>query len=309
MDYKLYRLQFQTAVHFGKQNLDEGEYSFCADTLFSALCQEAVRMGEDVLQRLFQYAKDGKLLLSDAFPYIGETYFLPKPMKRIVSDDRNGDSVLKKAYKKLKYIPIDMLDVYLQGEYDVLNAPDFDGFGHFEMKEAASIRGETETQPYRIGTYFYHFGNGLYIILGYQEPQALALAEQLLESLSFSGIGGRRSSGLGRFTFEQGQLSSDLRRRLEGRGSCYLSLSVALPQENELEAALDGAEYLLSKRSGFVASERYAPEQMRKRDLYVFRAGSCFCRRFRGDVYNVLGKGGRHPVYRYAKPMFMEADI
>ena len=85
-----------------------------------------------------------------------------------------------------------------------------------------------------------------------------------------------------------------------------MTLSVALPREEELTSALEDAEYLLCKRSGFVSSDQYAPEQMRKKDLYVFKAGSCFAYRFHGDVYDVSGKGGRHPVYKYAKPMFME---
>lgn len=309
MQYKLYKLKFQGAVHFGRQNLDEAEYSCCADTIFSALCQEAVQAGgEQLIQSLYESVMAGKLLLSDAFPYIGDTYYLPKPMKRIESADSDGSSVVKKAYKKLKYVPMDMIDYYLQGKYDVLNVPDFDKmFGHFEMKNVASVRGEEETRPYRIGLYYYYAGNGLYIIVGYQEREILELVEELFQNLSFSGIGGKRASGLGRFELFQGKLPTLLCERLEKTGTRYMSLSVSLPKDGELETALCGAEYLLCKRSGFVSSERYAPEQMRKRDLYVFKSGSCFSTRFSGDIYNVSdGKNGRHPVYRYAKPLMME---
>lgn len=308
MQYKLYKLKFQSAVHFGKQNLDEGEYSCCADTIFSALCQEAMQAGgEKFIQSLCANVKDGKLLLSDAFPYIGDTYYLPKPMKRIETADSNGNSVVKKAYKKLKYIPMDMIDIYLQGKYDVLNAPDFDKlFGHFEMKNIASVRGEEETKPYRIGTYYYHAGNGLYVIVGYLEQKILEFVEELFNNLSFSGIGGKRASGLGRFELFQDKLPVAFCERLEKIGTRYMSLSVSLPKDEELETVLHGSEYLLCKRSGFVSSERYAPEQMRKKDLYVFKAGSCFSARFSGDIYNVSDKGGRHPVYRYARPMLME---
>lgn len=306
MEYKAYKLAFQSAVHFGKQNLDEGECSFYADTLFSALCQEALKIGDDTFHSFYNYAKDGLLLMSDAFPYMDSTYYIPKPMKRIIASDDSGDSKMKKAYKKLKYIPVDALDTYLQGKYDILNAPDFEQFGHFEVKTVASIRGEQETVPYRIGTYYYNDGNGLYLIVGYQDKKALEMTENLLENLSFSGIGGKRASGMGRFRLDFGKVSDKLWKRLNQEGTRYMSLSVALPVEEEMETALEGAEYLLCKRSGFVASERYAPEQMRKRDLYVFKAGSCFSTRFRGDIYDVSDKCGRHPVYRYAKPMLME---
>lgn len=81
-------------------------------------------------------------------------------------------------------------------------------------------------------------------------------------------------------------------------------LSTALPKNGELEAALDGATYLLERRSGFVASDRYADEWRKKRDLYVFASGSCFVNRFNGDVIDV-SDGGGHGVYRYAKPVFI----
>ena len=88
-----------------------------------------------------------------------------------------------------------------------------------------------------------------------------------------------------------------------------MTLSVSLPTDDELESALEGAEYLLIKRSGFVASEEYAKEQRRRRDLYVLKAGACIRRPYQGDVYDVADPDGGHPVYRYARPMFMEVDV
>lgn len=308
MEYKVYKLEFRGAVHFGKNSIEDGEYIFYADTLFSALCQEALKKGPDVLNCFYQYAKSGELLFSDAFPYMGDTYYLPKPMKRIESGNDRGDSVLKKAYKKLKYIPTEQFETYLSGKYDVLNAPDISGLGYFEMKVSAAVRGEEETRPYRVGCYYYNKGNGLYVIVGYSEQKALQLAEDLLESLTFSGIGGRKTAGMGRFELLSGKLPPSLHNRLEKSGSKYMTLSVSLPMDSELENALDGAEYLLCKRSGFVASDKYALQQQRKRDLYVLKAGTCVKEQYCGDVYDVSDKSGNHPVYRYAKPMFMEVD-
>lgn len=309
MNYQAYKLKFQGAVHLGKNRLENGEFVFCADTLFSALCHEALKRGQDVLSRFYQLAKNGEVLLSDAFPYMGDMYYLPKPMKRIQVEGDKGDSVLKKAYKKLRYIPAEQLGVYLREEYDVLSARSINELGHFEMKVSAAVRGEEETQPYRVGCYYYNEGNGLYIILGYSDTGAIRLVEELLESLAFSGIGGKRSSGLGRFGLHRGKLPSNVLTRLEGSGKRYMTLSVSLPTDNEMEDVLDNAEYLLCKRSGFVASEQYAMEQQRRRDLYVLQAGTCIGKRYNGDIYDVSDKGGNHPVYRYAKPMLMEVDV
>ncbi len=306
MDYRVYKLAFRGAVHFGKNSLEDGENAFCADTLFSALCQEAIKRGKGVLDELYQYAQNGELLFSDAFPYMGDTYYLPKPVKRIETGDNQGDSVVKKAYKKLKYIPAEQLEVYLRGEYDVLGTRENGELGRFEMKVSAAVRGEDETLPYRVGCYYYNEGNGLYIIVGYENQGALQLAEELLESLEFSGIGGKRTAGLGKFTLQSGKLPVNIKERLGGSGKVYMTLSVSLPLDDELETALKGAEYLLCKRSGFVASDKYAREQRRKKDLYVLKAGSCVKTRYRGAVYDVAEQGGLHPVYRYAKPMFLE---
>lgn len=306
MNYEAYRLKFKGAVHFGSHSLESGCSSFCADTLFSALCQEALKKGGDTLQQFYAYAKSGQLLLSDAFPYAQDCYFVPKPVMHIESNHSRGDSVVKKAYKKLKYIPIDAMQEYVSGQYDVLHAPDLSGMGESVMKVSASIRGEEETKPYRMETYYFHEGNGLYLILGYQDKQVLSLVQELLQALSYSGIGGKKASGMGRFSLLPAQLSEGFLKKTEAQHKTYMSLSVSLPRDDELDQALFEAQYLVCKRSGFVDSIQYANTQMRKRDLYVLQAGSCFRTKYEGDVYDVSGQGGNHPVYRYAKPMFME---
>jgi CRISPR type III-A-associated RAMP protein Csm4 len=75
--------------------------------------------------------------------------------------------------------------------------------------------------------------------------------------------------------------------------------------ESELEAVIPTANYSLVKRSGFVASSGYSDTWQRKNDLVMFQSGSCFDRRFEGDVYDVSDNTGTHPVFRAGKPMFM----
>lgn len=298
-------MSFQTAVHFGNGNLENGEYTFCADTLFSALCQEACKQDISLLEKLCEYVFSDQLRLSDAFPYMGNTYYLPKPMMRIEREQKDASSVLKKAYKKLKYIPIDFFGGYLRGEYDVLNEIGMGALGSYEVKTAVAIRGNEETEPYRVGQFYFNEGNGLYFIVGYESTEAIMLLEELLESLSYSGIGGKRSAGYGRFTMNVKKISETLEKLLEAKASRYMSISLSLPKETELEEVLKDAEYILCKRSGFVASETYAKEQMRKKDLYLFKAGACFTKKYDGDVYDVSSDNGSHPVYRYAKPLFV----
>ena len=84
MKYAIYKFNFLTGIHIGDGRLSGSSAMFQADTLFSALCQEAQKMGGvSDLRKLVRWAEEGKLLLSDSMPYIGETLFLPKPMIQI----------------------------------------------------------------------------------------------------------------------------------------------------------------------------------------------------------------------------------
>lgn len=309
MEYKIYKMSFQTAVHFGNGSLEDGEYTFYADTLFSSLCQEAIKLGKEIFEEFYQCVKCGNIIFSDAFPYIADTYYLPKPMKKIAKEFDTGNSVLKKAYKKLKYIPTECFQEYLHGDFDVLHRNSLEDLGYYEMKTSVSIRGEEEPKPYRVGQFFFSENSGLYFIVGYETKKSSLLMEELLEKLTYSGIGGERSSGYGRFVLFPGKMNADILKRLKTNAKQYMSLSISLPNNEELKEVIKDAEYVLVKRSGFVSSETYAQEQQRKKDLYVLKSGACFKQKFEGDIYDVSHKFGNHAVYRYAKPMLMGVDV
>lgn len=135
MKYIAYKLKFSTGVHFGNGSLDNTEYTFCADTLFSALCIEAVKHSEDKLSRLVSYVKAGKIVFSDAMPYMDDIYYVPKPMCNIKhSDEESGESSKKKLYKKTMYIPYDYIQDYINGELPEDIIREFDEFGKKNIK-------------------------------------------------------------------------------------------------------------------------------------------------------------------------------
>ena len=300
MNYKIYKLAFTAPVHFGNGMLSESALNFCADTLFSALYIEALKQG--TANELYDAVTSEKLLFSDAFPYMKDQYFLPKPML-YVEPKEQGDSKQKKQYKKIKYIPVQKLGDYLSGSIDPESCS-LRELGHSYSQVMAAVRREDDTLPYCVGNYLFNDDCGLYIIAALENEDAQYLLEDLLIGLSYSGIGGKRGSGKGRFELRNGTSTKDLLALLSKESDRYMLLSSALPQESELENALENASYLLQKRSGFVYSQNYAEEQMKKRDLYTMQAGSCFSARFHGDVYDV-NEGGAHAVYRYAKGLFL----
>lgn len=82
MNRVIYKLDFKTGVHFGNGSLSDTVSTFQADTLFSALCIEAVRMGGDEkINKFVDYVKENKIKFSDSFPYIDNMFFIPKPFK------------------------------------------------------------------------------------------------------------------------------------------------------------------------------------------------------------------------------------
>ena len=83
----------------------------------------------------------------------------------------------------------------------------------------------------------------------------------------------------------------------------WMTLNTSLPAEDELEEAMEHAEYSLCRRGGFVHGGGY-----KKRTVYAFASGSCFSKRFTGQVRNVAPEG-RQPALRMLKPMFLGVDV
>lgn len=306
MKYKLYRVKFSTAVHFGNGRLSSTDNVFLADRLFSALCIEAVKNhGSNGAAKLADMVKDNRLVLSDSMPYIGQTLYIPKPIVHIETTD-SGNSAVKKAFKKLNFIPADKLDEYLKGGLDA----EYEGnllaeqLGKNTEKISAAVFENDNTLPYRIGTYEFSENSGLYFIMGYDSDDVYDFADSLIYSLQYDGIGGKITSGLGKFMTVMEDIPDSFAKRLEDRYKKYMSLSVCMASNEDLERAVSGATYSLIKRSGFISSSNYADRPLKKRTIYCFTAGSCFNCRFEGDVFD-LGGNGSHPVYRYAKPMLM----
>lgn len=305
MNSQIYKLNFLTGVHFGKNDLTDADIAFCADTLFSALALEALPMGQDIFREFYESVEKGDLLLSDGMPYIGEELYVPKPFLYIQREKSDMGSRQKKLAKKLKYIPVRRLSEYFDGKLNLEQESEKLGsLGSRTEKVSAAVSGLEETMPYRVGVYSFRQGNGLFFCIRYSDSRKRELLESLLLALSFSGIGGERSSGLGRFSVKNVPAPLDLTARLEGKYGHYMALSACMAREEELEEVTKHGCYQMKKRSGFIDSGVKGEDGYRKQDRYVFAAGSCFEKKFDGLIFDV-SQNGVHPVYRYAKAMWM----
>ncbi|NWO23580.1 type III-A CRISPR-associated RAMP protein Csm4 [Mogibacterium timidum] len=305
MEYIGYKLVFSTAVHFGEGNLEDSGNKLYADTIFSALCHEAVSLG--CIDKLISCVQNSNVKLSDAFPFIDDTYYVPKPMVSLDSDKSADD---KKKTKKLEYISGDLIYEYLNGSMDIVaESEKLAKLGISDIRTQASINANEDTRPYSVGTYTFSENAGLYLIIGYNDEEGLHLIRDLLISLSFTGIGGKRSSGLGKFELHNATLPDCLIKKISDAeySNRVMSLSIGMCEDEELEDICRNARYLLSKRSGFISSSTYANKLVKKQDSYLFRSGSIFSKPFTGIIRDVSIKG-THPVYCYANPIFMEVS-
>ena len=322
MNYYLYKLCFAGAVHFGASDsalsLQASADHFCADTLFSALCHTARTLwGDAGLKRLCEQVRKGSLLLSDSMPWRSrgneDVYYLPKPCA-VSQTKQDVPSELRKAVKKQAWIPVRDMDAFrdaLSGKK--LYCPQVEPFGVAEARTMAAVSEGADTRPYPVGTYHFLPTCGLYFLAGCAEQEQADQLEKLLGALGMSGIGGKISAGYGAFSVEDvillnepfdGQTQWLYDALVCEKPKHYLLLTTSLPTDEELEDALDGALYQLTRRGGYVQSDTFSDTPRRKRTQYYLAAGAMLERTFSGALYNVA-EGGAHPAYRYSKPMML----
>lgn len=323
MIYRIYRLDFYSGVHFGSdfgsEHVSSMQSVFHSDSLFSALCQEALKLGgEPALQQLVNWSREGSLLLSDLFPYSGDTYFLPKPKKLYSRKETpvlpEGGLPDRKLVKKMTHISADLLDEYLayqQGKTDRFDMESVVGRLHGimqqERKTSAALRA-AESEPYYVGMTQFAQGSGLYAIVGCEQPEQI---DPLFRSLETTGIGGRKSYGLGKFVCEPVELHADaphglgaLYRRLTAANPAVsMTLNTSLPRDEELDCLCD-AQYLLIRRGGM----KDGSAEQHKRTVYALEAGSCVSTRYAGQILDVRIETDGHPIYRNFIPMYLEVE-
>ncbi len=219
-------------------------------------------------------------------------------------ESKQGDSRQKKKFKNLKYIPVSTLADFVNGTFPEEHMEEHEISGTLDMKVSVGIHGKEEPEPFRVNTWNFNTGTGLYVLSGYANESDRELLDELFEGLQYTGIGGKKSSGWEDLYTRSVEVPEDMMGYLKKKSEKNILLSTALPEDEELEQVIKDSSYLLIKRSGFVDSSEYALQQMRKRDLYVFSSGSCFAHTFRGRIIEERN-GGKHPVFRYAKAFFM----
>lgn len=296
MSMKLYKMTFDHA-HFGEGQLNESQSSFDAARLYSALFLEAKKIGR--ADDFLSLSKESSFVLSDAFPYINGQPYLPKPIGYPKQKENSAENLKQlrqeaKKVKKIQYIPLEQFADFLNRKADV-------GLLANQQKKLASHDFATKKgiDPFEVG--MTAFKSALYVL-----ADQSALFDLLMESLQYSGLGGKRTSGYGQFNLEILAVPQLLQQHLnKSDANIYMSLTTSLPTEIELEESMHDAYYIIKKASGFAYSEE-AGELLRKQDMYKFKAGSTFKRMYKGSIIDVRPDDFPHPVWHFSKGLFYQ---
>ena len=340
MNHYLYKLNFVTPLHLGDTYSGGGLdriTSIChSDTFFSALCNEAASYSNGV-DKLIQEAAKKNIRITDLFPYYddqnnGDSFlYVPKPILSFPHenfheelDKEQKNAVRRKKQKKIEYIRASEMNDYLikarQGRIDLAELPEF---GKEDILQKVNCRGE-ETLPYAVGAYSFKKDEingihaGLYFIAAIDNKELEEWFYKLLQSLGYTGIGGRRSSGYGKFDFsydehicigEDGEYvglyidDEHLYNMLKNDdSSTQMLLSGLIPNAQDTDDVKKGT-YKLLKRSGFVQSDSTSSAQKRN-SVYMLASGSCFEKRVQGQMVKLNVTSVAHPIYRYGYGLY-----
>lgn len=350
--YTAFRLCFDTPVRFGSgrsaSGLDSSSMTADSDQFFAAVCQEWVSLyGASSLKELISTIIDEKLVFSGLFPWKQTfclsnqkeesheqvCYYLPRPLIRGKHSAVEGTQI-KKTLRKISWIEASRLHQYLdfmktgEGELGSFR----DNFGTEVVWDRVNTRTGMDNQLYRVSAWkfdkklpwndpavkrcatpFRQTVSGLYWIVKSADEDMLFQLSEVVGSLGVSGIGGKVSSGLGKFTlvleeFEQTESGKKLISYLnDSDAPVQMTLGSVIPEEKDFETCQDdNSSYLLVERNGFTSSTAFCDKEtgnpLKRKTCILIRSGSCFPRKLSGTVAD-LSYGGIHPVYRIGKAL------
>lgn len=326
MNGKIYKLKFLTPVHFGAAELggklESISFSYGSDKLFGALCCE-LSENEHLLLKLIESVRREEIFFSDLLPYKDNNFYLPKPIllvdnqkkiERLELFEMRQQATQRKKQKKIEFIRASRFEEYFSSIKRNIPFQEENNFGETELIQKVSCR-EEEPLPYYVGTFSFYDGSGFYLLTLFENTRNEQFFRTVLEYLGLSGIGGKRSSGFGKF-FLIDEISLDicmnedlvaLDKMLTNKSAPWqMNLSSLLPSPDEI-STLKNSYFKLKRRGGFITAVSGEIEQ-KKNNICVVVAGSCFPHRLKGELLSV-DKINEHEVYRLGKSIYAGLSI
>jgi len=287
------KLYFTSPLHVGELGMEDTSSLIHSDTLYSAIYQTWLK--------LFAVKGDLPIIITSAFPFVDEKYYLPKPgleppgfedleIREIYSKSIKGTSFLSEdIFKKwINGSPVDYKE--MEKDIDILNTNI-----KKQIRPRVSLDRLSSTSAlYHVGeVYFTPKRAGLYFIVNCTEDIYKKL-KAVMRILSEEGLGGERSSGYGRF--EVNYINNFIVPEVVN-GKKYVTLSLYYPySKEEFIGALES--YQVSRRGGWTTGkEKNYPQKK----VIMFSEGSVFNKEVKGKVVDVASSDIDHPVYKNGK--------
>lgn len=325
--YTIIKLKDMSPLHMGtgKENYDFSASVLHSDTLSAALAAMRVRLGKNVDVADFM----DSFVLSSAFPYMGNHYFLPRPCGKIdvvVSDC--DEYISRKKLKAVRYIDTKIWSRIAEGKqvcvsnHSVLNGflLDNEGNQNFEQPYKSNVnqrvsvpRGDgQDAEPFFFDWTYFHKDAGLYCLTDAQGEKLDELVE-LFAMLGEQGLGTDKNIGGGKFSVETDTMECpDL-----PQSNAVVTLSLYIPHENDMPLMdLPNSHFELVLRGGYMAgSEENDFWHLRKKSIYAFGVGSLLrtSGKLKGKIVDLCPTDYHdermHPVYRSGKPFVLPINI
>jgi CRISPR-associated protein Csm4 len=351
----LVELQFDHAVHFGSSiagfGIEDVDETCHSDTLFSGIINQLAAIEHlisdfSLKNFLQEFNSPTPPFRISSFGVVkGVDYFLPKPL--IEPDFFACDSSVnkyKKDFKKLKWVHLEDFHKWqkkslssddIKGyfvSYDNEPPPKSPPFSKIHTKVQHIQDRETDaTQIYHTGQLFY--GERVYPFFFFDFNSKSLSWEWFVEALrliGISGLGGRRSTGYGKFCLRYEPIliggdesawpkkvcesnqhtkaitlwSNVLNHQSEGQYLFSLLAPKALSEN-------DCFVYNLIIRKGwFFSNSSFC--QMKRKTVYMFSEGSIFYRNVEGGLINISPDElpeNHHDIYRYGLPFTIPFSI
>ena len=308
MKFQVVQLRFRQPIHLSRGKLNTYESSetmLHSDTLQAALFVCALQLyNEQVALELQQ-----KVVLSSAFPFVGEDYYLPRPLQLRFDEDPDT----RKALKKIRHLKKTHFEQVLRGERPSVDSLEEPEIWKNDVTQRVFIdRINAESTPFYLEKLYpvnNHQDRGFYVLI---ENKGFDKLPNLFKLLGDNGIGLQR--GLGNGSFEAIFQDTPFTLELPEKVSAWVNISLYRPS-SETEAKsiqLENSHYQLIKRGGWLSSpENTEHMSLRKKSVLMFAEGSVLA--FNDGVGGVRGKVEEtqprgdvsHPVYRDGRGIFL----
>ncbi|WP_457741272.1 type III-A CRISPR-associated RAMP protein Csm4 [Thermococcus sp.] len=167
-----------------------------ADTLFGAIANALATLdGGKTIEELLRAFKKGAKI-SSAFPYSGDTYYLPKPLT-VELMDFEGDAVRVKRMKRAAYLDLENFERALRLES--FETPEVVSYSRVSAPKVVLDRVAQDASIYFWEEVRFRDDAGLYFLYSGPENVFNEFIKPAVRVLGDSGIGGKSTWGFGLF--------------------------------------------------------------------------------------------------------------